>query len=267
MQISFKPFILNKDQLKRGLFLLMVLAITFAIFQDFLHSTFNNYSFHFSESLLFKSFWLLFLPLLIGQSLFLKAFLNRSKRKGLLLFAAVLLPTALHIILFPIMVWLLSILFLNHHYAVLGTLNDTLAEDLYKYIFIYSAGALLANYGQKQLLFSPNPPSFLQKIVVNTGRNYVSIAVEEILFIDTAAPYLVIHTPQKTYLHTATLKGIAEQLDPKQFVRIHKSTIVNVVKVVSYKSRLNGDYDLLLSNEEMIRLSRNYAQAFKSQMS
>lgn len=41
--------------------LLMVVAIT--ILQDYLHAQFNHYSFYFSESVLFKSFWILFFPL------------------------------------------------------------------------------------------------------------------------------------------------------------------------------------------------------------
>ncbi|RYF37203.1 MAG: LytTR family transcriptional regulator, partial [Cytophagaceae bacterium] len=44
----------------------------------------------------------------------------------------------------------------------------------------------------------------------------------------------------------------------------HKSCIVNITKVRSYQSRLNGDYDLLLSNEVVLRVSRNYASGFKT---
>jgi len=58
------------------------------------------------------------------------------------------------------------------------------------------------------------------------------------------------------------LKKIAGELD-RRFVKIHRSCIVNMDKVISYKSRLNGDYDVSLSGDIQVRLSRNYAKEFK----
>lgn len=261
---NIKQQLFNKDNLKKGLLVLVASAVVFTIFQDFLHSNFNKYNFHFSESLLFKSFWLLFLPILLLQFKFLAIYLHQlQKRKAVVIFLAVALPTLLHIILFPMIVWGLSGLFFDHSYRIQDTLGYTLAEDLYKYIFVYGLAALVFIYRQSQHQTTTLPTVFLQKIVINTGRNYVTVPVATILFIDTSAPYIAIHTLQKTYLHTETLKSISEKLDPQQFVRVHKSTLVNISEVLSYKSRLNGDYDLTLSNEEMVRLSRNYAPAFK----
>ena len=106
-------------------------------------------------------------------------------------------------------------------------------------------------------------PNLLQKLIFNNGRNYISVAINEILYINTSAPYIVIHTQKQQYLYASTLKLIEEKLDQQQFVRVHKSTIINLNMVVSYHSRLNGDFDILLINRASIRLSRNYAPAFK----
>ncbi|WP_250629758.1 LytTR family DNA-binding domain-containing protein [Aureibaculum algae] len=57
---------------------------------------------------------------------------------------------------------------------------------------------------------------------------------------------------------------MAKQLDNKAFIRVHKSTIVNFNKVASFKSRLNGDYDIFLKNGVKLRLSRTYVANFKS---
>jgi two-component system LytT family response regulator len=56
-----------------------------------------------------------------------------------------------------------------------------------------------------------------------------------------------------------------DQLDSR-FVRIHRSTIVNIQSVSKWTSRGNGDYDLLMSEGTLLRLSRNYAQAFREAM-
>lgn len=76
--------------------------------------------------------------------------------------------------------------------------------------------------------------------------------------------YARIHHLQQHYLHHQSLKAMASQLDPQQFVRIHKSCMVNVHKVVACRSRLNGDYDLTLTDGTSLRLSRNYAADFKA---
>ncbi|HNJ56177.1 MAG TPA: LytTR family DNA-binding domain-containing protein, partial [Chitinophagaceae bacterium] len=68
---------------------------------------------------------------------------------------------------------------------------------------------------------------------------------------------------QKKYLHSQSLKSILQQLDEKQFVQIHKSCLVNINTIASCTSRLNGDYDLTLTNGSVLRLSRNYVPVFR----
>ncbi|SHF27071.1 LytR/AlgR family response regulator transcription factor [Pedobacter caeni] len=242
------------------LLLLLISGITgFTVFQDFLHSNYNHYPFYFSESLLFKTFWLLFLPLLLLQFSFLK--------KVHSLVPAILLPSILHIFAFPLLVWMLSALLFTHTYSFKDVIGYTISEDAYKYLLIYGSAAFLYRYQQVTQKKQEEVPAMkLQKITVGSGRNYSSIAVEEILYISSCAPYIAIRTQQKKHLHGESLKSMMDKLDPQQFIRIHKSTIVNVNHIRSYKSRLNGDYDILLKNEEEIRLSRNYASDFKKLM-
>ncbi|WP_379089044.1 LytR/AlgR family response regulator transcription factor [Pedobacter sp. UC225_65] len=261
--VKIKQQIFNSENLKTQLLLVVAFIIVFTIFQDFLHSNFNNYNFYFSESLLFKSFWFLFLPLLLIQSKSLKTYLHPKCNKAVVVLLSVVLPSILHLLLFPIVVWILSALFFDHTYSILATLNYTLSEDLYKYILIYGSAALIFSYRKTPYPSSNLPIPFLQKITVNMGRNYITIPVEDILFIAASAPYIAIHTAENSHLHTETLKSMSDKLDPQQFIRVHKSTVININKVVSYKSRLNGDYDLLLSTGETVRLSRNYAQSYK----
>ncbi|WP_254788460.1 LytR/AlgR family response regulator transcription factor [Cellulophaga baltica] len=82
--------------------------------------------------------------------------------------------------------------------------------------------------------------------------------------ITSATPYICIHLENKRHLHSETLKSMCGQLDSNVFVRVHKSSVVNISKVSSFKSRLNGDYDLQLANGDLVRLSRTYATDFKN---
>lgn len=244
--------------------LLLVFGITgFTIFQDFLHSNYHNYAFHFSESLLFKSFWLLFLPFSFLQFRLLKLL-----KKSVSFIPALLVPIVLHVVAFAWSVWLLSALLFTHTYAFKDLIGYTLSEDSYKYLLIYGATALL-HIRRQSAVQKPKalPAAPVKKISTGSARNFCSIAVDEILYISSCAPYIAIRTSQKSHLHTESLKSIMSRLDQQQFVRVHKSTIVNIHQVRSYRSRLNGDYDILLKNEEEVRLSRNYAQRFKELMS
>ncbi|MEI2749283.1 MAG: LytTR family DNA-binding domain-containing protein [Ferruginibacter sp.] len=65
-----------------------------------------------------------------------------------------------------------------------------------------------------------------------------------IVYISSSTPYISIHAGNKKFLSNETLKSVEEKLPPDQFIRIHKSTIVNINMVTSFQSRLNGDYDL-----------------------
>ncbi len=104
----------------------------------------------------------------------------------------------------------------------------------------------------------------MEKIIVSNGTNNIPVAVNDIMYITASTPYIVLHLESKQHLHSETLKSIQEQLDKSRFIRVHKSTIVNIDKVTSYKSRSNGDYDLTLQNGATTRLSRNFASGFKA---
>jgi DNA-binding LytR/AlgR family response regulator len=72
-----------------------------------------------------------------------------------------------------------------------------------------------------------------------------------------------LQTADKKHFHSATLKSLVAQLPPATFIRVHKSAIVNMAFVKSLQSRGNGDYDITMQNNSIVRLSRNYAAAFK----
>ncbi len=77
---------------------------------------------------------------------------------------------------------------------------------------------------------------------------------------------LIIHTDDKEYIHGGSLKAILKKLDPDQFQRVHRSTIINIQSVKELKSRLNGDYDILMQDETVLRLSRNYVRALRGKL-
>lgn len=106
----------------------------------------------------------------------------------------------------------------------------------------------------------------MASILVQNGKEKILVKIEDIYAISSASPYVCLQLEHKDYLHNATLKSMSEILDENQFVRIHKSTLINVSKLNSFTSRLNGDYDLYMSNGKCLRLSRTYVANFKSRL-
>lgn len=242
-----------------GVFLCIV-ALT--IFQDFLESKRNGYTFYFSESILFKTVWFLFIPILAVLYQQLKKETMNSYGKTIVFIVS---PIVAHLIILPFIAVVFSSLFYEGRYDLYKFFSYTLAHDLYKLVLIYTAFVLGYKYfaSRPGNSYITESKPILNTIVINNGKENVVVNIAEIIQITSATPYVFIHLEKKKYLHSETLKSMCNQLDNGVFVRVHKSTVVNISKVSSFKSRLNGDYDLQLKNGELVRLSRTYALDYK----
>ena len=235
------------------------------VFLDYLYTLFQNSTFYISESFLFSaSYWVLFFPLWGLLSAVLKKI-----NKAVLKLAVTLLAITFHLLIYPALVWLLSEVFYNHTFPYQQTFNFALSAYFIKTVLIYgfSLVALMLlskNINQPQVDVKICQQNFIRSIIV-TDHNHqkLALAVSDILYFSANSPYISIHHLSKKYLFTSTLKSLETQLDTTQFVRIHKSSIINIQKAVSYKSRLNGDYDVTLFDGTVLRISRNYASDFK----
>lgn len=247
----------------RRLLVIFTFIIGLTIFQDFLESNRSGYSFYFSESILFKTVWILFIPLLV---LLRKVLKNQNLDSWGKTTFFILTPIIVHLLILPFVFLFFSVLFYNGRYDIYKILTYTLANDLYKLVLIYAVFVFGYRYFSSKLnaTISSNKKSYLKNIIINNGKNNTVVEVDNIYQITAATPYIAIQLENKKHLHTETLKSIYAQLNHHRFVRVHKSTIINLEKVVSFKSRLNGDYDILLKNGTEIRLSRTYAANFKS---
>lgn len=254
----------------KKLSILFLLLVIVTMLQDLLLTVRNNTSYYWTESFLFNSFWLWFIPVIffIRRKPFLQMV---AKQNSIVLRFSTIIITGLllHISLYAIMVTTLSFFLFDHTYTLPKVITYTLSNDLYKYLMAYG---LLAWIIYKQKATENNIPATpkyaaIKELMLQQGNEHTLVSTAEIILITSASPYIAIHTEKKKYLDTATLRNISLQLDPNVFVRVHKTTIINTNFVASYRSRLNGDYDILLKNQQEIRLSRNYVQAFRQIMS
>ncbi len=167
---------------------------------------------------------------------------------------------------------MLSSAFYDHSFAYRQTLHFELQAYSFVLLFAYTLPFIFFKIGNNkiQVLEKAEAPAQVPDVVstitslwVNDGKRKIQIYPRDIFYITSSSPYIYLHLQQKKYLHSQSLKSILQQLDENQFVQIHKSCLVNIHTIACCTSRLNGDYDLTLTNGIVLRLSRNYVPIFR----
>jgi two-component system LytT family response regulator len=98
----------------------------------------------------------------------------------------------------------------------------------------------------------------LDRLVVKAGGVTRFLTVTEVDWIEAADVYVTLHTAGKQILYRAPLSEMAERLDARRFVRIHRSAIVNIDCVAQLEPLSHGEFDVVLKNGTRLRLSRTY---------
>jgi two-component system LytT family response regulator len=101
-------------------------------------------------------------------------------------------------------------------------------------------------------------PHYLKRIPVKSTRGTTLVLAEEIDWIGSAGHYLELHAGRETHLIREKLSQLETRLDPKDFMRIHRSTIVNLDRIKSLHPMFNGDQIVILKNGQELNLSRTY---------
>lgn len=104
---------------------------------------------------------------------------------------------------------------------------------------------------------------FTSRILIKEKGGYSFLNVQDIIWFEADSDYVKIHTKEKTYLKNVSMNELEVKLNPQNFIRIHRSTIVNIAYIKEMKPYFNGEYHLLLSNGEKLKLSRTYKDKLK----
>jgi two-component system LytT family response regulator len=90
--------------------------------------------------------------------------------------------------------------------------------------------------------------------------------VGEIHWIEAADNYVRLHTANGEFVVRETMNNLAERLNPRQFARVHRSTIVNLGRVQSLLALPSGDYTVILAGGQRLTLSRGFRKGFEEQI-
>jgi len=118
-------------------------------------------------------------------------------------------------------------------------------------------GGLPAHEGTTAPSAAP-PAGYLERLGIRVGGKMVLLRTNEIDYVAGAGVYVEVHAGKRRYHLRATLSALEQRLDPALFVRIHRSTIVNVNGVRELVPHLHGEYVVILEDGTQLKLSRGY---------
>jgi two-component system, LytTR family, response regulator len=109
-------------------------------------------------------------------------------------------------------------------------------------------------------------PTYLERLVVKSAGKVTLLRVDEIEWIDAEGDYVRIHVGKAWHLLRETMKNLEARLDPTRFVRIHRSTIVNLERVKELQPFFRGEYVVVLNGGTTLKLSRGYRDTLEARL-
>jgi two-component system, LytTR family, response regulator len=104
---------------------------------------------------------------------------------------------------------------------------------------------------------------YISRFMIKTQNHINIISAHDVIWIESAGDLVFLHTKSHKHIYRETMLVLESELDPKKFVRIHRSAIVNIEKVKHLHPVSHGDFDVHLENDVKLRLSRTYRIKFQ----
>jgi two-component system LytT family response regulator len=111
--------------------------------------------------------------------------------------------------------------------------------------------------GRTPLPVSP-ASSQTNRLLIRTSGKLVFVDPREVQWIEASDNYVVFHTVTERYTVRMTMNKLERSLDETRFIRIHRSTIINVEYVRELRGLAHGDYSVVLRNGTELTMTRSY---------
>jgi two-component system LytT family response regulator len=124
--------------------------------------------------------------------------------------------------------------------------------------------ALLEDRDQMARAGQTERASHLTRLMIKSSSRVFFLKTDEIDWIGADDYYVKLHVGRKTHLLRETMNELETKLDPEKFLRIHRSTIVNIDRIKEMHPHFNGDYIILLHDGTELKLSRSRREQAQS---
>lgn len=102
-----------------------------------------------------------------------------------------------------------------------------------------------------------------KKIVVKDGDQITLLKQDDLKWVDAAGDYCCLHANGETHIKRISLTELLDQLEPANFKRVHRSTIINLNFITKVQSLAKGEYFAELGGQEKVKVSRTYKDAIR----
>ncbi len=103
------------------------------------------------------------------------------------------------------------------------------------------------------------------KLFVQSGNKLLAIEANDIVWLEAEKDYTWLVTAEKRHLSSYGLGALEQKLSPKQFVRVHRSSIISLKHVQEIEKYPSG-YDIRMSNGDSVRVSRSYMDEIRKRL-
>lgn len=124
-------------------------------------------------------------------------------------------------------------------------------------------GRALSRAKDKLAHYAPQP---VNRLVVRSPGQLLFLDVADIDWIEAASYYACLHVGADTHIIRRTLSELEQELGDGKFIRIHRSTIVNVDRIQGLALQSGGEYEVVLKSKVRLRLSRRFRKRLQDRM-
>jgi two-component system, LytTR family, response regulator len=105
---------------------------------------------------------------------------------------------------------------------------------------------------------------FLERLVLKSNGSITFLDIDEVDWIEAAGVYIYLHVGARSHLYRSSVTQLLQRLDPRRFVRVHRSAAVNTARIRELRPITHGDFALILKDGTELTLSRAYRSQVES---
>jgi two-component system LytT family response regulator len=126
--------------------------------------------------------------------------------------------------------------------------------------------ALLAGRDAATTTEHPAKTDYLTRLLIKSSGRVSFLKTEDVDWIGAEDYYIKLHVGRKNHLLRETMNEMEAKLDPSKFVRVHRSSIVNVDRIRELQQHFNGEYVVVLKDGTELKLSRSRREQLQNML-
>jgi two-component system, LytTR family, response regulator len=103
-------------------------------------------------------------------------------------------------------------------------------------------------------------------VFVQKSEKLINLPVEDIIYLEASGDYTVLNTKGDQYLSSSGIGKLEEKLNPDMFIRIHRSTIINLNYLKEIEKHFNGGMIVKMQSGKSFPVSRTYAKLIRKKV-